>query len=426
MTIKISEKQLDRIMALYKTRTSKSEIARLVGISRSTLVRIITKRTNVAEAKPSRAETQYNITPDEELVDQNVRLAKKVQKLQDTQRVERKSFREHSRIDSMILTMHEEIADVLLKNSFSLSTIRHLPSKSKPPVGVVQLSDIHFNELINDLSSNAFNFEIASQRLHKLVRKSKPIFKSLGIKEVALFLTGDLLNSDRRLDEVTNMATNRSRAVFLAVDIIQQIILDLNKDFNVTVASVTGNESRVGEHVHFSDFLAGDSYDIVIHNMLTYLFKNSKGVTFIPADNPVECVVDINNNNILLVHGNLHRGIARNPEVEIEKIKARYANSGTLISYVLCGHIHCAQISDLYARSSGLPGSNAYSERALNLSGRASQNVFIVHDKFGEIDGIKIDLQNVSDEPMYSFDTTLSSYKKAAVAATVTIQSVII
>jgi hypothetical protein len=91
------------------------------------------------------------------------------------------------------------------------------------------------------------------------------------------------------------------------------------------------------------------------------------------------------------------------------------------------GHIHCAQVSDLYARSSGLPGNNAYSERALNLSGRASQNAYLVHTNFGEIDGFKMDLQNVDDEPMYEFDKTLAPFKREKVrTGTVVIQSVTI
>lgn len=408
----LSDVTISQIKDLLKKDTSQSQIARVVGVSRSTVKKI----------KDSLTES---FDTDDELIEQNVKLAKKVFKLQDIQRVERKAFREFSRIDNMILSMHQELKDLLINQDFHDFTLRH-ESDSNVPVGVVQLSDIHFNELINDLDDNRFNFDIASQRLHKLIRKAKPIFKANGVKEIALMLTGDLLNSDRRLDEITNAATNRSRAIFLAVDIIQQLILDLNIDFNVTVASITGNESRVGEHVHFSDFLAGDSYDIVIHNMLTYLFKDSDGIKFIPVNNPVECVVNVNNNNILILHGNLHKGIARNPEVEIEKIKARYANRGILISYVLCGHIHCAQISDLYARSSGLPGSNSYSERALNLSGRASQNVYLVHNQFGEIDGIKIDLQNVDGEPKYDFDNTLTSYQKKKDSGTVVIQSVII
>jgi predicted transcriptional regulator/predicted phosphodiesterase len=420
---KLTSEEVEQLLQLAEEGQTKTAIAAELGISRSTVSRLLVKLKGIPEVFESVED--FDGIDDAEIVDENIKLAKKVFKLQDVQRVERKSFREHARVDNMILALHQSMKETLDKNQFSTTRL-HEYEAGVAPVGIVQLSDVHFNELIDDLHDNEFNFEVASKRLHKLIRKAKPLFKANGVKEVALFLTGDLLNSDRRLDEITNAATNRSRAVFLAVDIIQQIIIDLNRDFNVTVASITGNESRVGEHVHFSDFLAGDSYDIVIHNMLTYLFKGSVGVKFVPVENPVEAVVNVNGNNILLVHGNLHKGMARNPESEIEKIKARYAIRGTLISYVLMGHIHCAQVSDLYARSSGLPGSNAYSERALNLSGRASQNVYLVHNKFGEIDGIKIDLQNVEDEPMYRFDETLVAYQKKQKQGTYTIQSVTI
>ena len=73
-------------------------------------------------------------------------------------------------------------------------------------------------------------------------------FKSRSITNVLLVQSGDLLNSDRRLDELLSMATNRAKATFLAVAIVQQVILDLNEHFNVSVASVTGNESRVKDN----------------------------------------------------------------------------------------------------------------------------------------------------------------------------------
>lgn len=425
MTIrtKLTSEQIELLQELYEAGETKTEIANMLQVSRSTVSRLLVKLAGIPE-KFEEIEDAEGVD-DLELIDENIKLANKVQKLQDLQRVERKAFREHARVDNMILSLTTEMRNVLVDNKFH-TKLHQVSKRSDRVVGVVQLSDVHFNELIDDLEGNSFNFDIASKRLRKLIRKAKPIFKANGVTDVGLFLTGDLLNSDRRLDEITNAATNRSRAVFLAVDIIQQIILDLNEDFNVTIASVTGNESRVGEHIHYSDFLAGDSYDIVIHNMLTYLFKDKPGVKFVPVDNPVEAVVDVNGNNFLLVHGNLHKGLARNPESEIEKLKARYATRGILISYVLCGHIHCAQVSDLYARSSGLPGSNAYSERALNLVGRASQNVYLVHNEFGEIDGVKIDLQNVDNEVGYDFDTTLESYKKQRQSGTVVIQSVVI
>ena len=53
-------------------------------------------------------------------------------------------------------------------------------------------------------------------------------------------------------------------------------------------------------------------------------------------------------------------------------------------------------------------GANDYSERALNLAGRASQNCYIFYEN-GNRDGIKIDLQNYDDD-MYDIDKSLEAY----------------
>ena len=50
---------------------------------------------------------------------------------------------------------------------------------------------------------------------------------------------------------------------------------------------------------------------------------------------------------------------------------------------------------------------NDYSEKALNLSGRASQNCYIFYDN-GNRDGIKIDLQNHTEG--YNIEESLESY----------------
>ena len=53
-------------------------------------------------------------------------------------------------------------------------------------------------------------------------------------------------------------------------------------------------------------------------------------------------------------------------------------------------------------------GANDYSEKALNLGGRVSQNAYVFYDN-GNRDGIKIDLQNVDCEG-YNIDKTLEAY----------------
>lgn len=347
------------------------------------------------------------IDPDEEILRENVKLAKKAQRNQDLNRIERKAFREYARIENAVTEFAEKLSEVFDKNNLSDLTVVH-PKGSSGAVGVVHLSDLHFNEQVH-LDSNIFNFEVAAKRIRKHVERAKQIFGAFGVDTVLVALTGDLLNSDRRLDELLENATNRSKAVFLAVDILQQAIIDLNQEFNVYVASITGNEGRVNKDLGWISDIASDNYDLVIHQTLKYLFRESESVTVLDIVDPLEKVVNIGNSNILLIHG--HTGIANTSraETEVSKIKARYAGQGIKIDYVIFGHIHSAYISDFFARSGGLPGSNAYSEKALNLQGKASQNLYIFH-RDGSIDGYKCDLQNVDDYEAYKFDRKLEAY----------------
>ena len=107
-------------------------------------------------------------------------------------------------------------------------------------------------------------------------------------------------------------------------------------------------------------------------------------------------------------------------------IKSRYASHGVGIDYVICGHIHSAYVSDMFSRSSGLPGSNAYSDRALNLNGKASQNAYVIWgDK--SIDAYKIDLQNVEHVEPYHYDKTLDlTDRNSKLKPTVIINSITI
>ena len=217
-------------------------------------------------------------------------------------------------------------------------------------------------------------------------------------------LTGDLINSDRRLDELLTNSTNRAQAVFISTDILQQAIIDLNQSYNVTVACVSGNEARVHKEYGWADILATDNYDFTIFNMLRALFMKTK-IEFVSGD-PMEVVLNVAGQNLLLLHG--HGSITAKHESSVNQIKGRYASRGINIDYVISGHIHSARIGDTYARSSSLVGANDYSEKALNLSGRASQNLYVFYNN-GNRDGIKVDLQNV-DNKGYNIEKSIKAY----------------
>lgn len=348
---------------------------------------------------------------DEELVRSNVQYKKQQQRFQDSNRIIRKSFIEYARIENALSELNKALIQRLDIIDLSPKTIRHLTSNSKnAPIGLIQLSDLHMNELVHKTHSlnNLFDFNIASKRLRLFAIKAKSYLKSLGVEKVVLAMTGDLINSDRRIDELLHMATNRADASLLAVYLLSQFIIDLNKDLNIQVINVSGNESRMTENLEMSELLARDNYDWIIYNFLNREFRNSEGIKFMSKLDARQNVVNINGQNVLILHGEkipMESGI----EKSIIRLIGQWSAKGVEINFVIFGHYHSARLADTYGRSSSLVGANTYSEDALQLVSLASQNAYIFYDN-GERDCIRFGLQNIKDVEGYDIIEELVAY----------------
>ena len=360
---------------------------------------------------------------DSDLIKQNVKLAKQKQRLADLNRINNKTFREDTRVENAITEYTKELVNVFTKHKLPKFAYEKVVFKNHVPTGIIHLTDAHFNELI-DLSMNKYDFNIASKRIKLLVEKSIRHFNACGIKNVLLAITGDLMNSDRRLDELLSEATNRSKATFLCVAILEQMILDLAKQYNVTIASVVGNESRVGKDVAWEEHASSDNYDFVIFNILKLLFRDSS-VRFLDG-NSIEQVVEVAGQNVLLIHGNQIKG--NSVEQSVQKIKGKYVARNVKIDYVLFGHLHSCRIGDTYSRGSSVCGANAYSDGALQLESRASQNIHIFYTN-GSRDSIRVDLQNTGKIKGYNINKELEAYNAKSLSKAkkkVTISKVVI
>ena len=363
-------------------------------------------------AKPNQLRTYIKsevtaLEPDLELLTETVRLAKNNQKLQDIQRIERKSFREHARVENAVTAYNEALLQELKAVGITLQGCPRRTGDLNPDSAalVIHLSDNHFNELVN-LPTNRFDFEVAAKRLQLLAAKAKRFGAAYGVEKAVVFFGGDLMNSDRRLDELMAMSTNRARATLLAVHLYKQFLMDLREDFFIDCFGVTGNESRAKDNLGWVDVVATDSYDYTIYNMLLSIFDavEDKGMRFHPME-ANEVVFRLHGQTFLGVHG--HQ-VNATDQKKCQAIIGKYAAKGVGISHILCGHIHATVISDYVSRNASLVGSNAYSEEALGFVSKAAQNIHLVTPQ--GLDGIKCDLQCVDGVEGYEVLSKLAEY----------------
>ena len=350
---------------------------------------------------------------DRDLVLQNITLAKGKQRYQDINRIERKSFRESSRLENAITEYSRAIAERLEEFSDRLIRfeIRQGPLDDSKPVLLAHLSDIHGNEL-TDLRSNRYDFEVMAKRLQLFASEIRTYGQALGAEKVVICFGGDLINSDRRMDELLSQATNRACASVLCVHLFAQFIVDLRRDFFVDVFSVTGNEGRAKTEQAWSRQAVTDNYDFTIVKMLEKLFtfnQSDRGLRFHPAQGN-ETYFKIHNQVFLLIHGHqLDCGSQR----DVQSLIGAKAAQGTMISHILAGHIHSTMLSDWVSRNSSMAGSNAYSEEKLKYVSKAAQNLHIVTDK--RLNGLKVDLQNTDGVEGYDVIQELTAYNAQSV-----------
>ena len=340
---------------------------------------------------------------DDDLLLKAVQFKKNQQRAQDKARIEGKVFRETARLTNALeayyMAMIEAIKEV------PVPKITKTKVSKKGNWGVVNLADLHNNEEVyGENFQNNYNFIIAGQRLKLLADEAKTYFNAKGVKKVLIAGLGDFLNSDRRLDEKYYQATNRANATVLSAYLLEQFIIDLAEEYAITIAFVTGNESRIDKDNEMSKLSSTNNFDFMIYEYLRVLFRGQPVKFIDPLKVDRELFLDLDGFGLIMSHG---EGIKT--EKNIRDIFWRYTANGYKPDYLIYGHLHSTFITDYSARSGSLCGSNAYAEKQLNLHGRASQNIMII-DKYKTVTPIRIDLQNVEKVKGYDIIEKLESY----------------
>ena len=356
-------------------------------------------------------------------IEEIIKLESNKQKLRDTNNYLRKVNRENFRIYNSVEELYKNYVDLLQKvdlSKFDIKTDKNV--KNNKRIGILHLSDFHANELItpNESFGNEYNFEVLSKRLKKLIKVSIEEFKNNNVGKVVIILTGDLINSSRRLSEKVAMATSLASASLLLTYILEQAIIELLQYFEIGITFCVGNESRIEQdYMDNSNILASNNYDFLIFHNLRYIFKDK--LDFIIPKNNVTSVVTLDNDfNFLITHGHIFKN--DNITKQISQFLQQYIFNGIKINAVFMGHFHNAQIGDLVSICGSLCGANSYSSNSLGYYSRSSQNIYIINDDLS-YKGIKIDLQNTDDisrgyniiEELENYDTKTSYNNKVVI-----------
>jgi len=353
----------------------------------------------------------------DELASYTAKIEKSKQRLQDTLKHERKTKREAYKLVSALEAQTEELIDLYRRHAPKSYRRRSYPIDGKAPVGILHLSDLHMNEVV-ETAANHYDIKVAARRLRFFVDSAVRYMKASGVKKVLVAGTGDFLKNAKRLDEVMNNTANRMAMTFLVAEVIGQILEHLlDEGFEVHFAGVCGNESRTQEELGTTRVVVGESFDYAVYATLYYRFRDVVG--FVIGEDPGECLVEVNGQGVLLMHG--HMGGRGTPQAKAQKAISRYAShrTPTIVRLAIMGHIHEAFIGDYIARSSSPVGGNAYSDQGLGLISRASQNLYLVWPEMtgGGFDGIKIDLQRTpEDYPAYDTTDSLAVYNRSILA----------
>lgn len=332
------------------------------------------------------------------------------QRLHDSNLSIRKHLRENFRQVNNSEILLESLITEWKKLDLGNISIKH-EVINNTAVGLIQVGDLHIGKRVNKTNSK-YDLEILAKRLKLLAIKAKKYFSLFGIKEIVVSYGGDTITSNHRRSQDKNMVNSRTNATYIGAFILAQFLLDLNKDFNIAVVSVIGNESRIADDFGWEYNIFTESFDLIVHQFLKVILRSAEGIVFNGGDS-LEEVITLNGQNILILHGH---SIRKHTDDEIQKKIGQYSYGRKInIDYVLLHHIHSTFISKVFARAGAMDGGDAYANEGLGLDGKASQNLGVFYDN-GTSDMICLNLDNIDNIEGYKFvDAMPKNIKKVEI-----------
>lgn len=244
---------------------------------------------------------------------------------------------------------------------------------------IVHITDWHIGSVIIDCKGNNYNWEIANQRIDRLIQECYKYIKMYDVKRIHLMSTGDLIEHiSMRKNQNQYCEFNQAEQINKAIELIFRLIIVLQKDCLVEYDSIPGNHDRSNGEI--GENYDGDNADVVIREQLNKyieLTENKRVIINKRKHTDKEIIKDICGFKCKFIHGDVSA-----VKDDKQLLKNDISMDETIYHLYFKGHLHNFKIQSenngRYIIGTGcLSGYNDYSTR-FGCSTVASQTIVIV------------------------------------------------
>lgn len=277
--------------------------------------------------------------------------------------------------------------------------IDHTAKPDHPGLPIYHWSDWHLGEVVDPKQMhgyNAFNREIAEQRVVTLVRNSLMMTKEiLGRHKpngCVIFLGGDFVSGWLHQELIATDDMTPLQAMRTATTWLNAALLEMVKFFGkITVIGTPGNHGRLF-HRPPGKLGAYQAFDWLVYGFLQDLFEHDKRFTFIiPGEG--EYLAELNGRRYMFMHGH-ELGVkggdgiigAIGPIMRgAQKVGRSSASIGRDFDTLVIGHYHQPLLLPGIICNNAIKGFDEYARRERYRATPPSQVMWFSHAKYGVV-----------------------------------------
>jgi len=262
--------------------------------------------------------------------------SRSIQQLRDSNLLLRRTIRNQNRDDHFNELLINELNEQFKELEPSTVDFSKFKNSSNDGTTVLVLSDTHYNEVINDYSSNGknlYNNEICRERIRKTIYDM--ISSPNATDTLHVYLLGDLINGVIHLGEVTGEDPTMKSIVEFA-EFLGGTLRGLSKAYNnIKVKMVNGNHSRISDIGKVNQ--KGYDFEYILFNMLKLQLPDIQ----MEYSTNGYLVDNIHGHMVGLLHGDLTRGYDGSSGASAYRIQNIIEGLyGIRIKSLVSGHTH--------------------------------------------------------------------------------------